>query len=85
MKKFKSNLVGIVILLLGVIVGVFLIGQTTSFKNSAMVKVENKYKICHKTGDIDKPWEELEVNSEELSTYLNNGDIFGECPQELLQ
>lgn len=83
MKKFKSNLLGIIILIIGVIVGVLLVEQTQDFKNSAMEKVENSYTVCHKTGDPLKPWEEVKVSSEELSKYLNAGDIFGECSDEL--
>ena len=79
----KSNLLGILILLVGVIVGVVLVRQTQVFKNKAKEISAEKYMICHKTGDPKLSWEQITVNADELPLYLNNGDIFGECPEDL--
>lgn len=82
-KDLKSSFLGVLILLLGVVVGVILVRQTQEFRNKAKEAAENLYTVCHKTGDAQDSWTEVEVKSEELSKYLNGGDIFGECPEEL--
>lgn len=81
-KNLRSSLIGVLILTLGILVGVILVRQTQSFKNKAKENLEKNYTVCHKTGDPNSPWVEIESNAEDLPNYLNSGDIFGECPEE---
>ncbi len=84
-KNLKSSLLGILILVAGVIVGIILVNQTQSFKNSAKQNLEKEYTVCHKTGDSNMPWKEIDATADELPEYLNSGDIFGTCPDDLSQ
>jgi hypothetical protein len=79
-KNLKSSIFGVLILLIGIVIGVFLVGQSQYFRNSAKEEVEPMFTVCHKSGSI---WEELSVNDESLKKYLDNGDIFGNCPSNL--
>ena len=79
-KDLKRGILGILILLVGIIIGVILVGQTQSFKNKAKERTQQTYTICHKTGISASPWEEIQVDAEKLPQYLNAGDIFGKCP-----
>lgn len=79
-KKIHSNILGIIILLIGVIIGVILVMQTQEFRNKAKGVPEKIYTICHKTEDPYNPWQEIQVSQDELSVYINQGDIFGNCP-----
>ena len=80
-KNIHSNLLGIIILISGVIIGVILVGQAQYFRNKAKEVPPETYTICHKTGNSENPWEEITVNKDELSQRINDGDIFGECPE----
>ena len=80
-KKLHSSILGIIILISGVIIGIILVGQAQYFRNKAKEIPSDTYTICHKTGDTEKAWEELIVAKEELSERINEGDIFGECPE----
>ena len=79
-KDFKKGILGILILVVGIVIGVILVGQTQSFKNKAKEQTQQKYTICHKTGDGTNPRVEISVDAEKLPQYLNAGDIFGKCP-----
>lgn len=81
-KKLKSGFFGLFILVIGIIVGVMLVKQTTAFKNKAKGNIGKIYIICHKVDDIQEPWGEINVSAEELPKYLNAGDIFGKCPDD---
>jgi hypothetical protein len=83
-KSLRSSLFGILILMIGLLMGILLVDQTQSFKNKAKENMEKIYTVCHKTGDDRKPWEQIEATAQELPAYLNAGDIFGECPEELM-
>ena len=78
-KDFKKGVLGIIILVVGIIIGVILVGQTQSFKNKAK-ETQQKYTICHNTGDSNNPRVEISVDADKLPEYLNSGDIFGKCP-----
>lgn len=81
-KDIKTGILGVAILVLGVIVGLILINQTQEFRNAAKENVDKKYIICHKeTVNSEESWSEISVSQEELSEYLNTGDIFGNCPE----
>jgi hypothetical protein len=87
-KKLKINLrnglIGIIILVAGVIFGIVLLGQNQDYRNKAKEILNQSYTVCHRVGVTDNRWEEITVKTEELSTRLNQGDIFGECPENLL-
>lgn len=85
MKDFKKNIVGVLILLIGVVVGLILVDQTQVFKNKAKELDSQSYVVCHKTDDPEIPWEEIMVKSVDLTEYLNAGDIFGNCPEGYLE
>lgn len=84
-KKVKSKIIngiiGIVILLLGVISGIFLLNQNLDYRNRAKEILNQEYVVCHRVGVTDNRWEEIKVKAEDLSTRLNSGDIFGNCPR----
>ncbi len=84
-KNLRTSFIGILILIIGVIVGVVLVKQTQIFKNQAKDSLGNGYTVCHKTGDTEDPWQEIKVSAEELPTFLNAGDIFGECTDDKLE
>ena len=79
----RNGLLGILILVIGVVAGIFLLGQNLDYRNSAKGILDQKYVVCHRVGVTDNRWEEIVVKTEELSTRLNAGDIFGNCPKDL--
>jgi cell division protein FtsN len=79
-KDLKRSVLGVLILVVGIIIGVILVGQTQSFKNKAKEQTQQKYTICHKTGNPSNPEIEISVDAEQLPEYLDAGDIFGKCP-----
>jgi len=83
-KNIKSGLLGIFILLAGVIAGILLLGQNQDYRNKAKEVLKQTYTVCHRVGVTDNRWEEIVVKTEDLSLRLNQGDIFGKCPRELL-
>jgi len=79
--NIRNGLIGIVILLVGVVAGIFLLDQNSlDFRNKAKEVLEQKHTVCHRVGVTDNRWEEIVVTTEELSLRLNEGDIFGNCP-----
>ena len=87
-KRVRNNIlngvIGVVILLVGVVAGILLLGRDSlDFRNKAMEILEQTYVVCHRVGVTDNRWEEIVVTTEELSTRLNQGDIFGNCPSDI--
>jgi hypothetical protein len=76
-----SGLIGVGILVLGVVVGIFLVSQNQDYRNRAKEILNQTYTVCHRVGVTDNRWEEITVTAEELSQRLNEGDIFGKCPE----
>jgi hypothetical protein len=82
--NIRNGLIGIVILVFGVVFGIILLGQNQDYRNKAKEILNQSYSICHRVGVTDNRWEDITVKTEELSTRLNQGDIFGKCPENLL-
>lgn len=80
-KRFsKSSVLGIVILVLGIVAGVFLIQQSQEFRERADLKKEQMIVICHRVSNGETVWEEIEVPESELEVHINHGDLLGNCP-----
>ena len=80
MKKIKpSTIIGILILLLSVLAGLFLINTDQEFRERADVRKTEQFLVCH-TG-VGGTWGQIQVEIDDLDTHLNHGDIFGECPK----
>ena len=75
----KKDLVGILVLMVGVLVGVLLVQQSQEYREKASEVEERMVLICHKTDSLREPWVEMEVAESELKDYLDAGDIIGEC------
>jgi len=75
----KKDLVGILILMIGVLVGLLLVQQSQEYREKASENEERMVMICHKTDLSGRPWVEMEVAESELKDYLDAGDIIGEC------
>lgn len=83
-RNIRNGLIGIVILVSGVVAGILLLGQNLDYRNRAKEMLDQVYVVCHRVGVTDNRWEEIEVKAMDLSTRLNQGDIFGNCPKNLL-
>jgi hypothetical protein len=75
----KKDLVGILVLMVGVFVGLLLVQQSQEYREKANEVEERMVLICHKTGLSERGWVEMEVAESELKDYLDAGDIVGEC------
>ncbi|MBU0570084.1 hypothetical protein KKB40_04905 [Patescibacteria group bacterium] len=75
----KKDLVGILVLMVGVLVGLLLVQQSQEYREKARGVEERMVLICHQTGSSREPWVEMEVAESELKDYLDAGDIIGEC------
>ena len=78
-----STLLGVFVLMVGVFAGVILVDQVQDFRNRAKEKAVRTYTICHKNISKEGDWEQITVEQEYLEEYLNQGDILGECPDEI--
>ena len=76
----KKDLVGVLVLVIGVLAGLLLLDQSTEYREKAKQEIERKVTLCHKTGLVENPWIEIEVKESELGDYIDSGDILGECP-----
>lgn len=75
----KKDLVGILVLMVGVLVGLLLVQQSQEYREKASEAEVRMVLICHKTGLSGRGWVEMEVAESELKDYLDAGDIIGEC------
>ena len=81
MKSVSKSFAILLIMLIGVAAGILLIGQTQEFREKAKQEKKVKYKICHKTGSSENPWQQIEVDEAALKAHIDHGDIIGECPK----
>jgi hypothetical protein len=78
----KSSIVGVIVLVLGLLAGVFLIQQSQEFRERAGVEEEQMIVICHRVPNNGASWEEIEVSEDELGAYIDQGDLLGNCPDD---
>lgn len=76
----KTSLVGILLLIIGLVAGVFLVQQSQEFRERAGLKKEQMIVVCHRAVVEEDFWEEIEVLESELKLHIDHGDLLGNCP-----
>lgn len=75
----KKDFLKVFIISIGVLAGLLLLKQSQDFREKAQTESNRLYTICHKTGNPDSPWEEIEIGEDEIYYHLSHGDRVGQC------
>ena len=81
----KSNLLGVLILMIGLLAGLMLVAQNQEIRNRAGLTKSQNIIVCHRTGNPESPWVEMEIPEADLQVHIDHGDILGECPAGYVQ
>ncbi|MBN1168902.1 hypothetical protein JXA63_03340 [Candidatus Woesebacteria bacterium] len=76
----KTGIIGIVVLIIGLLAGVFLVQQSQEFREKAGDGDQQMVVICHRLDNGETLWEEIEVSEGELENYMDQGSLIGTCP-----
>ena len=76
-----KDILGLLILVSGVMIGVLLLQQNTEYREKAASKrLNNAVTICHLESREDNLWFEMKVLPRNLQKHIDHGDILGRCP-----
>lgn len=79
-----KNILGVLLLMVGLIAGVFLVQQSQEFRERAGLEKEQLVVVCHKSLQQEGAWEEIEVSESNLEEHIDHGDILGNCPKDFV-
>lgn len=76
----SKDILGLVILVVGVLAGVLLIQQSQEYREKAAKLEARQVTICHLESREDNLWFEMKVLPENLQKHIDQGDLLGKCP-----
>ncbi len=74
----KSNIIGVVILMLGVVFGVILVQQSQEYRERAASRVGKTVTICYKD-EATGEWGQINIEENQLRMFLDKGAMVGTC------